>query len=368
MLLLGVSEQRVALADAGIAPCWPCLVAPDKANPAIVDPAISRERQWLSDHYVWLDPAVEHRGKLVVHLPGQRNTPSQFKYLAREAARLGYHVIVLMYANTVGVGGGPASICKFTTYDKAAEACQENVRLEVLDGKAHGAPPVHFVFPGMTPARAEAHGVYDRLTKVLEYLALTRPGEGWSEFLHGRGSGRAAAWEKIVVSGFSYGGSEAALIAKSHRVHRVTLFASPRDGSAAASAPANVPAAFVALGKTPAKRYYGLVHRHDLHELTLASWQRLGMSRFGAAVFEDGIKSSPPYDTTHMLLTDRPTLPDQKGGTTTYANAHGSVANDQFTPLDDPKALWPAGTPLLGDVWRYILGTPGQDGEQDADP
>ena len=92
------------------------------------------------------------------------------------------------------------------------------------------------------------------------------------------------------------------------------------------------------------------------------------MSRFGAAVFEDGIKSSPPYDNTHMLLTDRPTLPDQKAGTTTYANAHGSVANDQFTPLEEPKALWPAGTPLLGDVWRYMLGAHAQDGEQDADP
>jgi dienelactone hydrolase len=364
---VGLSEQRATLAGAGLAPCWPCLVGPDKANPAIIDPAISKEKQWLSEHYVWLDPAVEHREKLVVHLPGRSNTPSQFKYLAQEAARLGYHVIVLMYANTVGVGGGPASICKFTTYDKAAKVCQENVRLEVLDGKAHGAPPVHLVFPGMTAAHAEAHGVYHRLTKLLEHLAVARPGEDWSEFLHGRGPDRAPAWQKIVISGFSYGGSEAALIAKSHRVHRVTLFASPRDGSDAVSSPPNVPGPFVALGKTPAKRYYGLVHGHDpLHALTLASWQKLGMSRFGGAVFEDGITSSPPYDKTHMLLTDRRTLPDQKAGTTTYANAHGSVVNDQLTPIDDPKALWPAGTPLLGDVWRYMLGAHGQEGEQDS--
>ena len=67
-----------------------------------------------------------------------------------------------------------------------------------------------------------------------------------------------------------------------------------------------------------------------------------------------------------MLLTDRRTLPDQKAGTTTFANAHGSVANDQFTPLEDPKAVWPAGTPLLGDVWRYILGVQGQDGQRDS--
>ena len=70
---VGVSEERAMLAGAVLAPCWPCLVAPDTANPAIVDPAIGREKQWLSDHYVWLDPAVEHREKLFVHLPGQSN-------------------------------------------------------------------------------------------------------------------------------------------------------------------------------------------------------------------------------------------------------------------------------------------------------
>src|ERR1700675_72375 len=94
-----------------------------------------------------------------------------------------------------------------------------------------------------------------------------------------------------------------------------------------------------------------------------ARWEKLGMCRFGAPLREDLITSSPPYDKTHMLLTDRPPLPDQKAGTTTYANAHGSVVNDQFTPLDNPNADWPAGTPLLANAWRYLLGAHGQDGE-----
>jgi hypothetical protein len=370
----GASEERAMPAAADLAPCWPCLVAPDTANPAMFDPAIGRDKQWLSDHYVWLDPAVEHREKLFVYLPGQRNTPSQFNYLAREAAQLGYHVIALMFSNTVGVGGGPDSICKFTTYDKAAEACQENVRLEVLDGKAHG--PVRLVFSSMSAERADAQGIYSRLTKLLEHLALTRPGEGWSEFLRGRGTERAPAWQKIVIGGISYGGSEAALIAKLHRVHRVTLFAAPRDGfqSQAPSSPpctgsasAAIVPAFVTLGKTPSKRYYGLVHAQDpLQVVTFASWEKLGMCEFGPPVREDLSMTSPPYDKTHILLTNRPTLPDQKAGTTTFANAHGSVVNDQFTPLDDPNAVWPAGTPLLGEVWRYMLGGHGAEGEDDS--
>jgi hypothetical protein len=338
------------------------------ANPAIVDPAIGREKQWLSDHYVWLDSTVESREKLFVHLPGQSNagpvnSPAQFKYLAQEAARLGYHVIVLTYANTVGVGGGAASVCKWTTYDKTAELCQENARLEILDGKARGGTPelpVHLVFKGMTDAHAEAHGVYDRLTKLLEHLALERPREGWSRFLQGRDPDRAPAWKKIVISGFSYGGNEAALIARFHRVHRVTMFGSPRDGSG------TTPNGWVRPGETPSKRYYGLVHDQDpLYLLTLSSWDTLGMSDSGAAVFEDSIAS--PYGKTHMLVTDRVPAPN------TFPNAaqHSSVAHDDFTPcmLGGPTvecAAPGAGTPLLGEVWRYMLGGHGAEGEDDS--
>ena len=365
---VGVSEERAMLAGAVLAPCWPCLVAPDTANPAIVDPAIGREKQWLSDHYVWLDPAVEHREKLFVHLPGQSNagpanTPAQFKYLAQEAARLGYHVIVLTYANTVGVGGGAASVCKWTTYDKTAELCQENTRLEVLDGKARGGTPelaVHLVFKGMTDAHAEAHGVYDRLTKLLEHLALERPGEKWSRFLQGRGPDLAPAWQKIAISGFSYGGNEAALIARSYRVHRVTLFGSPRDGSG------TTPNGWVRPGETPSKRYYGLVHDQDpLYLLTLSSWDMLGMSNSGPAVFEENIAS--PYGKTHMLVTDRVPAPN------TFPNAahHSSVAHDDFTPCMQQGstiqcAALGAGPPLLGEVWRYMLGAQGPEGEDDS--
>jgi hypothetical protein len=357
----------------------PCLVAPETADAAIVAPKIAREKQWLNEHYVWLDPKVERREKLLVFLPGQTNanlnSPAQFKYVGREAARLGYHVIVLMYPNTVGVGGLAASVCKWTRYDDAAQLCQENVRLEVLDGKARGgtpAAPLHLVFPGMDDVHAEAHSVYHRLTKVLEHLALTHPREGWSRFLvrhapDGAAPSERIAWKKIVMSGFSYGGSEAELIAQSHRVHRVAMLASPNDGTGPSGSSANVPAAFVHIGETPPNRHYALGHAHDpMHAQMLATWEKFRMFQFGGEVFEDAITSSPPYGGTHMLSTNRPPSADQKTGMTTWANAHGSVAHDWFTPLDDPYAIWPAGTPLLRDAWRHILGTDGRDGDDDS--
>ena len=67
---------------------------------------------------------------------------------------------------------------------------------------------------------------------------------------------------------------------------------------------------------------------------------------------EDG---APPYGKMHTLLTDL--LPSSG----TYANAHGSVARDLYTPLAN-------GTPALSDAWRYMLGADGKDEDgQDED-
>src|SRR2546426_8831789 len=91
---------------------------------------------------------------------------------------------------------------------------------------------------------------------LFPYTTLFRshPEEGWSQFLNDG----EPNWSQIVLSGFSFGGSEAAMLAKLHRVNRVTLFAAPRDADATAG---GQPPPWVALGETPSERYYGLVHQ-----------------------------------------------------------------------------------------------------------
>ena len=196
---------------------------------------------------------------------------------------------------------------------------------------------------------SRANSIDNRLTKLLERLTLDHPEEGWSQFLNDG----EPNWSQIVLSGFSFGGSEAAMLAKLHRVNRVTLFAAPRDADATAG---GQPPPWVALGETPSERYYGLVHQQDpLSALTLTSWrEKLDMQQFGEAVFEDASMSAPPYGNTHMLVTNRRT----RVGTdlNPYLNAHGSAATDQFTPLDAPTLDYPDGKPQLRDAWRYILG------------
>src|SRR2546422_1020456 len=299
--------------------------------PASTDNNIDK---WLSDHFVWLYPGAERGEKLFVHLPGGANpiqVPASFQFLAREAARLGYHVIVLTYPNQdrgieLLCGGNPA--------------CEENVRLDIIDGGDRSFPVVDV---------SRANSIDNRLTKLLERLTLDHPEEGWSQFLNDG----EPNWSQIVLSGFSFGGSEAAMLAKLHRVNRVTLFAAPRDADATAG---GQPPPWVALGETPSERYYGLVHQQDpLSALTLTSWrEKLDMQQFGEAVFEDASMSAPPYGNTHMLVTNRRT----RVGTdlNPYLNAHGSVATDQFTPLDAPTLDYPDGKPQLRDAWRYILG------------
>src|SRR2546426_1109953 len=181
--------------------------------PHETDPAIAG--QWLNNHFVWLDPTADRRQKLFVHLPGTNNVPAQFTLLAKEAARLGYHVIVLMYPNTWAI-----NICSNDPI------CEENVRLEVIDGIDRS---------NLIPVTPE-HGIYNRLTKLLQYLVDRRlPDEGWSQFLENG----EPAWSKIVMSGHSFGGSEATMLAKLHRMDRVTLFASPRDANTAGPPPPN---------------------------------------------------------------------------------------------------------------------------------
>src|SRR3989442_14105744 len=97
--------------------------------PQAPDPAIDR---FLDDHYVWLDTTARTNHKLFVFLPGTvvwsatPQRPAQFQLVQQEAARLGYHVIGLLYVNT----GGMAQACPT---DPAPVECYGNARLEVMD-------------------------------------------------------------------------------------------------------------------------------------------------------------------------------------------------------------------------------------------
>ena len=286
--------------------------------PTPVPPALPVDPQ-LARHYVWFNPTAIGNSKLLVFMPGTKNVPSSWQRLGQEAARMGYHVINLMYHNDVGVDAA----CRGG--DKPRD-CSENMRMEILDGSDRGNRVT------VTPANS----IYNRLEKVLLYLKKNHPGEGWAKFLD---EGQLK-WDKITVSGQSQGAGQAALIGKLHRVARVVLFSGPPDARVTTEVDH-----WVSIGETPASDYYALFHHQDNFGPGIrANLSALGLESFGAAVFAE--LSEPPYDGAHIITTDlMPTLG--------YAapNPHQSSARDNNTPLG------PDGTPLLRDAWRYLLGT-----------
>src|SRR5438132_6735393 len=145
--------------------------------PQATDRAID---QGLDDHYVWLDTTARSNHKLFVFLPGTGQNPSSFQLVQQEAARLGYHVIGLMYPTA----GGLAKVCP-TTPDPSA--CYQNSRLEIVDGiDRNGVVNVNV-----------ANSIDNRLTKLLQYLTQQYPNEEWDRFL----LRDQPEWARIAVSG-----------------------------------------------------------------------------------------------------------------------------------------------------------------------
>lgn len=312
-----VRRPLMAHEQGQLAPLVKHLVAPQATDPAI--------NAGLADHYVWLDPSARGNSKLLVFMPGNNNQPAGWQMLEQEAARLGYHVIGLMYQNDVTV----VQVCK----NSPDPDCSGNLHLEVQDGIDRSS------LVTVTPASS----VDNRLTKLLIYLDAQFPDEGWSKFLkYGE-----PKWSRIVVAGQSQGAAQAALIAKLRRVSRVAMFSGPPDARVPQEADR-----WVSIGATPAAKYFALFHDRD-HlvagiRLNLAA---LDLLRFGDPVFAES--SAPPYGGTHILTTDlKPTL-----GYDAPNAPHQSTARDNNTPLG------PDGTPLLRDAWRYLLGAHDADEE-----
>ena len=296
--------------------------------PRETDPSIDRA---LADHYVWLDTTARgnpnwRRGnpKLLLFLPGNNNQPAGWLRLEQEAARLGYHVIGLMYQNDVTV----VQVC----LGSPDPDCSGNIHLEVQDG-IDRSTLVNVTW---------ANSIENRLAKVLRFLADSFPDEGWSRFLEDT----SPKWSQIAVAGQSQGAAQAAMIGKVHSVNRVVMFSGPPDANVVGQVDP-----WVSIGLTPAAKYFALFHKRD-HlvariPLNLAA---LDMLRFGDPVLVGdslgGQLGEPPYGGTHVLTTDlRPTL-----GYLAPNAPHQSTARDNNTPLGPDR------TPLLRAAWRYLLG------------
>jgi len=327
-----------SLANAPAAPISAAFAQQPQSGPSLVvhvvpphatDPLID---QALDDHYAWLDTNSPTNHQLLVYLPGNDGVPASALLFQQLAARLGYHVIGLMYVDQFSLSG----LC---TSDPDPNACFENAHFEIVYGSDVQPGPSAVVNVNV------ANSIVNRLTKLLQYLDLVYPTEGWKQFL----ADGKPNWSQIALSGISQGAGNSAMIAKSHVVPRVVLISGVTDALPMGTLPCQGAENWLSTHVTQSDRYWGLVHDQEPGYLHIcANWDSLGMSAFGPLVQVE--TSAPPYRGTHTLFTD---LKPQRGG---YKAAHPSTLIDFYTPL------FPDKTPELADAWRYMI-TAEPDGE-----
>jgi len=301
------------------------------------DPGIDPTR---GSHHVWLasDPA-RRVGKLLVFMGGggATNLPQDWSEMGTEAGRLGYHAIVLAYANEAPVAALPPVGCgNSVDPPESPPNCAFNARMEILDGRGES-----------TVVNVDrANSIENRLTKVLQHLATTYAGEGWSQFLDT--GGLAPRWSQTVIAGQSLGAAQAVLIGMQYSVDRVAAFAGWADAKHG----------WVKLSKTASSRHFTLNHqREGLFERTCFAYVALSLAQ-GCPLANVSLVDNrqPPFGTSQLVHNLEPfTLDGVNDPYLTSTTRDGWIAREAD------------GTPSkkLLDAWRSVLGDSDGDGRLD---
>jgi hypothetical protein len=286
-----------------------------KISPSSVSSAVNG---FDSDHYVYLDTMVAAKNKLFVFLPGTNASPGFYTQILKKAATLGYHSVGLMYANSSDIYVNSA----LSTNNDAFGLCRQ----EAFDGIDHS--------DGVSINGDNC--VKNRLFKLLQYLSIKYPRQGWQQYL----TATDVDWAKCTVAGHSQGGGLAFYIAKKVAVDRAIAFSSI-DWNLKLDKSANWVSA---VGATPIGRFYSVNHQHD--ELFPYTNVKAQLSLMGVQGPELNLDNNSVFANSHTLSTDAtPAL-------FILAPSHNATCVDLYVPRDGN-----------GDVsveyqraWGYLLG------------
>lgn len=225
-------------------------------DPCALDPSVTLFCQpdrlhtvgWRTDEGVWRD-------ELLLHLPPGHG---RFNDTVREwGAYAGYRTIGLIFANT--------GIIRETCEDLPDEQdCSEHGRYAQMYGDVSG----HVQIPTQD-------SIEQRLIVLLNHLTIEHPTMGFDRYLDGDDQIR---WDRIVVSGWSSGGGEAAYITQVERTVGAVLLSAPKDPSDDNTAPT-----WAVGGPTPGCAVFGTYHSRE-HQTQYPNspmqraWTALGMS------------------------------------------------------------------------------------------
>lgn len=246
---------------------------------------------------------------LLLFLPATGAVPSDYSEFLDTASGLGFSVLGLDYFNrgrSLTRTCGPDVDC----YGKF----QRN--------RFDGTRPSRFSRVG------EANSILTRLRAAFDYLERHDRAGDWQRFRDD--DGRGIRWSRLVVSGHSQGGGEAAFISHYRSVHGVLMFASPVETYQDATA-----GWIERPGRTPPDRMWGLDDTGDMYyDRITPTWARLGM---GTVDLDDAV----PVPTGSRVLLSSLALG-------TPREAHGRIVGDATPRVAD-------GTPRLAPTWRWML-------------
>ena len=290
-------------------------------SPADTDPAISSA---LHNHYVVSNPWTPQRDVLFLFFPGTLSRATNYKMLCEAAADQGFHAVSLQYVNDVSVNNK-------CSRSRNLE-CYENMRREILFGSDF-SPHVNVSRP---------NSAENRLVKLLRYLAVQYPLDGWEQYLTAGGVPR---WSRIMVAGHSQGGGHAAMIGKYYSTAGVLMFAS-MDYSFQYDKAGDW---IHRNSNTRPERFFAAAHTQD-QTMPIAAmrryWNSFGFRGIGPVINIDDVGS--PYANSNTLITSiKPAKLDKD-----KSNYHNALCMDADTPLSSD------GKPLLYDLWLYMLNEP----------
>jgi pimeloyl-ACP methyl ester carboxylesterase len=177
--------------------------------------------------------------KLLISIPGTTGPGDVMRSFDSVAALEGYHAISIDYPNNRNTA----------TFINSTDKEAFNKFRQELD----------FGTPASDSVDVDSlNSIINRITKLVIYLAKTRPAEGWNNFL----DDDKIRWELVTLAGHSQGAGHVSYIAHAFKVHKVIMLSGPQDFLANFDMPAPW---LSADSKTPYNSFYSLLHDNDAY-------------------------------------------------------------------------------------------------------
>ncbi len=276
-------------------------------NPDSTYPGITMAH---SGHFITVNTGNMSAKKLLISIPGTTGPGDVMQSFDSVAALQGYHAIGLDYPNNRNTA------IFINSSDKEAF----NKFRQELD---FGTPVSDSV------AVDSLNSIVNRITKLVIYLAKTRPAEGWNNFL----DGDHIIWERVTLAGHSQGAGHVSYIAHAFRVHKVIMLSGPQDFLTNF----NTPAPWLsAPSKTPYSNYYSFLHDSDAYNTQRQIWDDLATMHTDSSVLYRFQKMDAFPEGKRILISDIPA----EGATAQNAG----MQNHMSTIM-----------PMHSKVWKWLL-------------